>query len=129
MREVALQKYVCESVSLPLSFPPVRGTCLLADCVEGAHSLVLTRVATEPGWPTHISGWMVSCAEQHEHGERHPLPILALSALRPFVVQFLALPVDTSVLVMPPGKAVVFHRGEERPPIPGSYLAGLNLRE
>jgi hypothetical protein len=128
VREVMFQRYICDSVQLPLSFPPVRGTCLVAACAEGAEALVLTRVVTPPEAHKHVSGWMIACTEDHTHGERTQVPLLALSAIDPFAVQFLALPPDTVALLTPPGHGAVFHAGNEITPVAGSYLARLNAR-
>jgi hypothetical protein len=127
VREVTFQRWICESVGQPVTFPPRNGDCLVAACVQNAEALVLSRVEV-PAEVPQLSGWMVSCPSKHDHGDRSALPLLALSAIRPFTVQFLALPVGTVVVVVPPGKAHVFVDGEQVTPTPGSYLEGLNAR-
>jgi hypothetical protein len=127
VREVTAQRWVCESVELPVTFPPPNGDCFVAACVKSTQTLALTRVATPTEFP-QLSGWTLSCTERHDHDERSTLPILALSALWPFVVQFLALPTDSVVLVAPPGRGHVFFRGAQVTPLPGSYLQQLNDR-
>ncbi|MBL8917811.1 MAG: hypothetical protein JNJ54_03045 [Myxococcaceae bacterium] len=126
VREVMLQKFICESVGLPLTFPPPRASLLVARCAQDADAVTLTRV--DAGDPkADLSGWQLSCAEEHQHDERFVLPVLALSALKPALVPFLALPPGTVVLVTP-GPAHVFFEGEQRQPLPGSFLAKRNER-
>jgi hypothetical protein len=127
VREVTFQRWIAESVDLPVTFPARDADCLVSACVQTAESLVLSRVEVPADLP-QLSGWMVSCPAKHDHGERSALPLLALSAIRPFTVQFLALPVGTVVLVVPPGKAHVFFNGAPVTPAAGSYLEGLNTR-
>jgi hypothetical protein len=124
--EVMIQRYTCDSVKLALAYPQPRASCLVAECAQEADTFLMTRVDIE-GMPDHASGWMLSCTEQHEHGERMGLPLLALSALKPEAVKFLALPADTVVLVMPTG-ATVFHAGQQLTPLAGSYLEMHNAR-
>jgi hypothetical protein len=128
VREVITQRYICDSVGLALTCPPPGSHCLVTDCSEHAQTLVLNRVVAPPDLPG-FSGWLVSCAEEHDHSERSQLPLLALSALRPFSVQFLALPPESTVLLVPPGHGHVFFEGEELTPKAGSYLEGLNARK
>ena len=118
--DVMIQRYVCDSVGLPLSYPHPGASCLMAECVEHSESLLMMRIELE-GLPEHASGWTLTCGKDHDHGERSGLPLLALSALRPEAVKFLALPVQTTVLVMPNHRAV-FHDGKQLTPLPGSYL-------
>lgn len=126
LREVLLQKFIVESVGLPLTFPAPRSSLLVARCAQDAQAVVLTRV--DGGDPkAGLSGWMLSCAEEHEHGDRFVLPLLALSALRPALVPFLALP-PKSVVLATEGPAHVFFDGQERQPLPGSFLAKRNER-
>jgi hypothetical protein len=126
VRDVMLQRYICDSVMLPLSYPQPRASCLMAACVEGTDKFMMMRVTLD-GLPDHASGWSFVCTEKHDHGERTGLPLLALAALKPVAVKFLALPIHSVVLVMA-NQATVFHNGEQRTPEPGSYLEMLNAR-
>jgi hypothetical protein len=126
VRELAFQRWVNESLELDLDFPPPRSSLLVSRCSEHASAVTLSRVDAGDA-ARSWSGWMLSCAEQHEHGERFALPLLALSALRPTVVPFLALPKGTVVLSTP-GPVTVFVDGAERAPKQGSYLQLLNER-
>ncbi|MER2560863.1 MAG: hypothetical protein ABTQ32_09100 [Myxococcaceae bacterium] len=126
VREVTFQRWVNESFDLELAFPPLRASVLVSRCSEGAGTVVLTRVDAgdaAQAW----SGWSLSCAQDHDHGERFSLPLLALSALRPTLVPFLALP-SGSVVVAGAGPAHVFADGKELSAKPGSYLQVLNER-
>ncbi|MFZ5443384.1 MAG: immunity protein Imm33 domain-containing protein [Myxococcota bacterium] len=127
VREVTFQRWICDSVGLELSFPPPQTDVLVAACAEGAENLVLTRLAADE-LGAGFSGWMLACAADHDHGERHQLPLLALSAMHPFCVQFLALPPEVVVLLTPPGHGHVFFKGKQLEPRPRSYLSGLNAR-
>lgn len=126
VRELAFQRWVNESFDLDLRFAPPRASVLVSRCSEDAPAVVLSRVDAgdaAKAW----SGWMLSCAEEHDHGERFALPLLALSALRPTLVPYLALPQGTVVL-LGAGPAHVVIDGKERTPKPGSYLHVLNER-
>ena len=124
--EVMIQRYVCDSVKLPLAYPQPGASCLVAECAQEADAFVMSRVAVD-GMPDHASGWMLRCTEEHTHGERMGLPLLALSALKFEAVKFLALPVNT-VVVVTPDQATVFHAGKQLTPLAGSYLEQLNAR-
>ncbi len=124
--EVMIQRYVCDSVKLALAYPQPGASCLVAECAQDADAFVMSRVAVD-GMPDHASGWMLSCTEDHEHSDRMGLPLLALSALKHEAVKFLALPVNTVVLVTP-DQATVFHAGKQLTPLAGSYLEQLNAR-
>lgn len=126
VREVTFQRWVNESFELELAFPPVRASVMVSRCSEDADAVVLTRVDAGDT-PKSWSGWSLSCTQDHDHGERFTLPLLALSALRPTLVPFLALPMG-SVVVATSGPAHVFLDGKELSPKPGSYLQVLNER-
>lgn len=126
VREVMLQKFICESVALPLSFHAPRASLLVSRCAQDADAVTLTRVDAGDA-KAGLSGWVLSCAAEHDHGDRFVLPVLALSALRPALVPFLALP-PKSVVLVTAGPAHVFFDGQERPPLPGSFLARRNER-
>jgi hypothetical protein len=137
LHDVWLQKEIVASVGLldQLSFPSHDEMMMISDCAIDAPALIMTRIAGDD-LPEDFSGWMISCAEDHDHGERHALPLLALAANHPGLVQLLALPRHAVVLVVyaekpnaPEGTARiephVFWNGEELAPKPGSYLAAL----
>ena len=137
LRDVWLQREIVASVGLmdELAFPTQDEGALVADCVNDATELVMTRIAAADA-PEGFSGWMVACAKDHDHGERAYVPLLAIAANHPGLVQLLALPHGTSVLVLFRAKANapagmlriephVFRDGEEITPTRGSYLAAL----
>ncbi|MDX2014877.1 MAG: hypothetical protein SFW67_32070 [Myxococcaceae bacterium] len=126
VREVMLQKFVNESVGLELAFAPPRTSLLVNRCAQDADAVVLTR--RDPGSASKgLSGWSLSCAEAHDHGEAFVLPLLALSALKPDLVPFLALPPET-VAHVSSGPARVVFRDVARTPLEGSFLARRNER-
>lgn len=126
VRELSLQKYLCESVSAEVVFPLPKSSVTVARCADAAEAITLARI--DGGNPERgFSGWSLACGLDHEHGERFLLPVLALSALKPELVPFLALPAESVVLIGPHG-ARVFCSGEERTPLEGSYLARWNAR-
>ena len=134
LHDVWLQKEICASVGLDLAFPRQDEMALVSECaMEGA--CIMTRIAADE-LPQGFSGWMFACTEDHDHGERAQLPLLAVAAMQPGLVQLLALPHGTSVLVMfrekpnaPKGmlriEPHVFRDGDEITPRENSYLAGL----
>jgi hypothetical protein len=132
-----LQKEVASSVELldELRFPRQDEGVLVADCALEADAVLLTRIPDDD-LPEGFSGWALACAEDHDHGERSVVPLLAVAANQPGLVQFLALPHGTSVFVVyrekpdaPAGttriEPHVFRDGDELVPRPGSYLAAL----
>ncbi len=126
VREVTLQKFVNESVGLELAFPPPRASLLVSRCAQGADAVTLTR-ADAGSAARGLSGWGLTCAEAHPHPEPFVLPLLALSALEPGLVPFLALPPGT-VAQVSSGPAHVTFRGQAREPLEGSFLARRNER-
>jgi hypothetical protein len=133
--DVWLQKEVCASVGQELTFPRQDEDALVAECAMESDAIVMTRIAGED-MPEGFSGWMLSCAHEHDHGERRQLPLLAIAAMNPSLVQMLALPHDTIVLALWKEKANapagmlriephVFRDGKEIVPRDGSYLAAL----
>lgn len=131
------QKEVCASLGLEgeLTFPLQDDDVMVADCAFDAEQLLMTRFPAED-LPDGVSGWSLCCAEEHDHGERSFVPLMAVAANQPGLVQFLALPHDLVVLIdhveaadAPAGakriRPVVFRGEEELIPRAGSYLAAL----
>ena len=137
LRDVWMQREIAASVGLldELAFPRQDEGVLVAECSRTSHELLLTRVALEDA-PPDFSGWLAACAHDHDHGERAYVPLLAIAAEQPPLVQLLALPHGTSVLAFFRAKPNapadhlriephVFRDGEEIAPAHGSYLAAL----
>jgi len=137
LKDMWLQREVNDSVGLldALTFPRQDETALISECAMEADQIVMTRL-NKGDTPDGFSGWMLACTEDHDHGERTQIPLLAIAAIKPGLVQLLALPPDTSVLVLyrkkgdaPPGTLRigphVFRNGVEIKPSEGSYLAAL----
>jgi len=78
------------------------------------------------------SGWFLACfGKDHDHDKASELAMTQLvhvTTRLPFITQFLALPAGADVHLTGPGRirATVFIDGEERVPLPGSYLAGMS---
>lgn len=136
--DVWLQKEVAMSVGMldELTFPRQDDTALVADCALAKTQLVMTRLPDQD-LPQGFSGWMFACAAEHDHGDRKQVPLLAIAAIQPGLVQLLALPHGTSVLVLyvaspdtPEGmlriEPHVYRGSQEIVPVPGSYLAALH---
>jgi hypothetical protein len=134
------QKEINASVDLlgELAFPSQDDTIIVTDCGMESSSSTLARLPAE-GLPKGFSGWTLSCADEHDHGERMVVPLLALAANLPGLVQLLALPHGTVVFVryVPTTAALdgphriephVFRDGRELVPKAGSYLAALHSR-
>lgn len=128
------QREVVDSVGLldSIAFPSQDQDVLMADCAADALDSVMVRIADDE-MPDDLSGWTLTCAEDHDHGEYRVLPLLALAAIKPGLVQLLALPHGLAVLVlyrhkpdMPEGQLRiephVFRGGDEIEPKVGSYL-------
>jgi hypothetical protein len=137
LNDTWFQKEIVASVGLldELSFPRQFEDVIVTDCALNANDLLALRLANDR-LPEGFSGWSLTCAEDHDHGEKQVIPLLAVAATLPAMVQLLALPHDTVVLVAfrekpdaPPGmlriEPHVFRHGEELVPKPGSYLAAL----
>ncbi len=135
--DVWLQKEIAASVGLTdaLAFPRQDDSALVAACATTNTQLVLTRLPDEE-LPADFSGWMLACAEDHAHGDRKQMSLLGVAAMQPGLVQLLALPHGTSVLVLYLEKANapegmlriephVFRDGKEIVPARGTYLAAL----
>ena len=131
------QREVAASLGLldELTFPTQDDAIMVAKCAENAMNVVLARHPNE-GMDEGISGWSLVCTEEHDHGERQFLPLIAIAVFKPSLVQFLALPHDSVVLALygeksgaPTGQLAlqpyVLRGGEKVDPLPGSYLAAL----
>jgi hypothetical protein len=132
LHELWLQREVAASVGLDerLSFPVEGQSASVADCATGAPPAVLLRRST-PGGPA-ASGWAVSCAGDHQHGAWETRPLTELVGWLPSAVQFLALPVDSSVVIDSPETTAtgrigvrISADGRSVQPRRGSYLAAL----
>lgn len=116
-------------------FPHQHDDVAVAGCAQGADSLLFSRLAAED-LSADLSGWLLRCTANHDHGEYSLVPLLAIAAVHPNLVQFLALPHGVTVLVRyrdggdgGDGAARiephVFRDGREIVPPEGSYLAAL----
>ncbi|MBF6338432.1 hypothetical protein IU450_21405 [Nocardia abscessus] len=129
LRDVWFQREVAAGAGLAdrIDFPGEDQQAIVSSCGLESPVLVLTR--TEPGDP-EFSGWSVECFEEHTHRSSYYTTLLELAAAMPFAVQFLALPVSTTVLIESPEITptgtirphIVDADGVELSPIPGSYL-------
>ncbi|MFI5720976.1 hypothetical protein [Nocardia sp. NPDC051750] len=133
LRDLWYQKEVAASFGLEqqLDFPADDQYVAVAECVnETIPALLLTRGdTTDPD----SSGWMLCCLRDHDHGEWSARTIWDLSDSMPFAIQFLALPVNTSIAIeaphaTPTGRIGVraLYNGRHLIPAPGSYLSELN---
>ena len=131
------QREIVASVGLldEMAFPAQDELVMISPCAEEAgEPVVMVRTAVED--LPHFSGWSLQCAEDHDHGEPAFVPLLAIAANNPGLVQLLALPARTLVFVSweqketaPEGQLRiephVFRGDDELVPQPGSYLAAL----
>ena len=131
--DVWLQKEVAASVGLldAISFPKQDDMMMASDCALGGEPILMVRLEANE-LPQGFSGWTLACARDHDHGERHVIPLLALAANQPGLVQMLALPHGTQVFVKYTPidgrlriEPHVFRNGAEIKPSEGSYLAAL----
>jgi hypothetical protein len=131
--DIWLQKEVAASVGLldALTFPRQDDMMMAANCAVGGEPILMMRLDAKD-LPDGFSGWTLACAREHDHGERHLVPLLALAANQPGLVQLLALPHGTQVLVK--YKPIdgrlriephVLRDGKELHAHEGSYLAAL----
>ncbi|HUJ63558.1 MAG TPA: hypothetical protein VLX92_33895 [Kofleriaceae bacterium] len=131
------QKEIAASVGLAdeLAFPRQDEAILVSSCADGTMAHVLLRLPITE-LPPNVSGWTLRCAADHEHGEPTLVPLLAVAALHPAFVQFLALPhgVTVTTTFRPKSNAPVgmlridphvYRDGAELAASPGSYLAAL----
>ncbi len=136
LTDVWTQREIVSSVGLldRIAFPGQDEAAMVADCALDADALVMTRIDGDD-FPATFSGWTLACAAEHDHGERHIVPLLAIAAKLPALVQLLALPRGVIVFVgfreTPDGRRIaphVFLDGTEQVPAPGSYLAAFHPR-
>ncbi|GAB1640062.1 hypothetical protein [Krasilnikovia sp. MM14-A1259] len=138
LRDLWCQREINDSVGLldELDFPTQDELVMAADCALEAGPVFMVRLddASEG-----FSGWSLTCPEDHDHGRRSLVPLMAVAANLPGLVQLLALPRGVSVLVqwiakadMPSGQLHiephVFREGQVLPARPGSYLAALQAQ-
>lgn len=127
LADIWLQKEVCASVGLDLAFPSEDDHAFATACSEQATDVMFARLP---------DGWALRCAQDHDHGDLQTVPLIAVAAIHPVLVQLFALPPGTSVWVpfvakrdAPEGalrvEPHVFRNGHELEPKPGSYLAAL----
>ncbi len=108
-----------------LSFADPTQHALVADCARGGEARLLERHPTDDD---DLSGHLLRCAEDHEHGVERRVPLSEL--LRdPDVGRWLALPVGVRVLLPPdPSRFRVWRGAEELSVVPGSWLASQRTR-
>jgi hypothetical protein len=137
LHDTWVQREIVASVGLldEIAFPSQDDLVMVSPCAEdGGEPVILMRTPVEDA--PDFSGWSLSCAEEHEHGEPVFVPLLAVAANNPGLVQLLALPPNTLVYVSweakdntPEGQRRIephVFRGEnELVPADGSYLAAL----
>src|SRR5688572_18655764 len=93
VHDVWYQREIADSVGLldQLRFPTQGEGAMVTDCAMEAKTTLLTRLPDED-LPDGFSGWTLSCAADHDHGERDIVPLLAIAASLPSIVQLFALP-------------------------------------
>jgi hypothetical protein len=81
-----------------LSFPRHDDGALVQPCVDPNQDVLLHRMPVAQ-CPEGFSGWSVSCRQEHQHEKQEILPLMAVAAVQPQLVQFLALPHETFVMI------------------------------
>jgi len=135
LMDLFTQQQIAASVGLvdEMSYPTQDDSLLVTACAVEATAMSFTRLDGE--LPDGFSGWSLTCAEDHDHGQAEALPLLALAANQPGLVQLLPLPPGCHVAVRfvdkegaPTGGRIephIFRKGVELVPVEGSYLAAL----
>ena len=84
LADVWTQREIVSSVGLldRIAFPGQDEAAMVADCALDADALVMTRIDGDD-LPATFSGWTLACAAEHDHGERHIVPLLAIAAKLP----------------------------------------------
>jgi len=137
LHDTWVQHEIVASVGLAgeIAFPSQDDLVMISPCAEDSgEPLVMVRTTVDDA--PQFSGWSLQCAEDHDHGEPAFVPLLAVAANHPGLVQLLALPPSTLVFVSWEEKASapagqlriephVFRGDDELVPAPGSYLAAL----
>lgn len=135
LMDLFTQQQIAVSIGLvnEMSYPTQDEAVLVTQCAVEATALSFIRLDAE--LPNGYSGWSLTCSEDHDHGQAEALPLLALAANQPGLVQLLPLPPGCSVAIKfvdkegaPKGGRIephVFRNGVELPVEPGSYLAAL----
>lgn len=132
LRDLWFQKEVADSLGLveQLDFPTGEQYATVAGCTATGSAVVLSR---GPSNGSKSSGWTLSCARDHVHGDWATQTLWDVVSFAPFAVQFLALPSGTSVTVESAaatgtgriGVRVARH-GRHLVPAPGSHLSAVN---
>jgi hypothetical protein len=130
LSDLWLQREVCASVGLDPEFPREDETALVTACADDAASLRMSRLIRKN---PDLAGWAVTCADTHDHGPGELVPLIAIAANLPAVVQLLALPYGLTVEVdyrpIGDGRSRIAPRvlrgASELEPRAGSYLAAL----
>jgi hypothetical protein len=120
------QKGVVDSFdpSLPAAFPAMMQDALCCDGFPEADALMLTRVAGD----AKDSGWFFGCLKaDHDHQDAGRLvrtSLYELACRRPAVIEYLAMPAGSIVLLDPQENLAAAFAEGNRPlkPVPGSYL-------
>lgn len=139
LRDIFFQLEVGKSVGLQdaLCFPRQDQLARVQPCIQRGAKMLFMRLP-DNDLPAAFSGWSLRCQADHPHEEADFCPLLAIASLNPELVQFLALPHDSAVLVQwketpnapSAGLARVdpqlFLQGQPLAPVEGSYLAMLS---
>lgn len=126
LRDTMVQRYVTDSLGLTeyLDFPTLVQSVITCDRIQPGGALFFTRPDHQEG---HASGWVCCCCDKsHDHNDPAALTLTSLYDLgcrHPILVEFLALPVGSAVILVP-GQNPAFYYGDQALDIlPDSYLA------
>lgn len=135
LRDTWLQVQVAASVGVEdrVCFPDPDQLARVQPCMQRPANALFLRLPNDD-LPEAFSGWTLRCEADHEHEEADFFPLRAIAQLNPELVQFLALPHGSGVLIRwkesplapGPGMAridpVVFLDNQPVAPLPGSFL-------
>lgn len=134
LADTFLQREVARSVGCTdsIAFPMQDQLFVVHECATTSVALELERAPNE-GLPPAASGWRLRCAANHDHGQPLAAPLLAMSAKHPVLVEMLALPHGTRVVVTfhayPDGRVRIephiYEGDRELVPLADSYIAAL----